>query len=132
MSDVSYSILVVDDSEDYRNLVCHYLSDFPCTISQAQDGEDAVELFARGQFDLVIMDIIMPLMDGVDAIAAIRENESQRDVAPTPILALSGEKSAETGRDCIKAGSNTILIKPVSRQELVGTVCSLVGCELPL
>ncbi|MGL1861193.1 MAG: response regulator [Pseudodesulfovibrio sp.] len=129
MSDSQHYILVVDDSDDYRKMVCHYLSEFPCRIVQARDGEEGVELFANGQFDLVIMDIIMPLMDGVEAISAIREMEAISGAAPVPILSLSVEGSVETAVDCINAGATRMIIKPVSKRGLADAVSELLGFE---
>lgn len=129
MPDSPYSILVVDDSETYRTLLRRYLDEIPCSIHEAGDGEDAVEMFADGRYDLVIMDIIMPLMDGVDAITAIREIETERHIVPTPILTLSGEDSVATCVECLGAGANRMLIKPTTRQGLVEAVSELLGIK---
>lgn len=122
---------MVDDSEDYRALLKVYLKDLPCTVDEACDGEEAVELFDRGQYDLVIMDIIMPLMDGVEAIAAIRKIEGRRGDRKTPVLSLSAEGSVETGLDCLQAGADRMVLKPVSRHGLVAAVCELLKIAPP-
>jgi len=127
----SYSILLVDDSPGYRELLSHYLSDMPCAITLAEDGEEAVELFTDNKYDLVIMDIIMPLMDGVDAIRAIRKLEMARGTQPVPILALSGEDSLETSVDTMGAGANRMLGKLVDPKGAVTTVCEMLGIEPP-
>lgn len=124
-----YSILVVDDSESYRLLVRHYLKDMPFHIDEAYDGKEAVELFAEGRYDIILMDIIMPVMDGVEAITAIRSLEATQGIAPTPILSLSSEYAVATGVKCLQAGANRILIKPVSRRGLVATVCEMLGVD---
>ena len=110
------SILLVDDNESYRALLAHYLGDLSCSITQAHDGEEAIELFTEQHFDLVIMDIIMPLVDGVDAIRAIRKIEMQRGTGPVPILALSGEESIEISVDSMGAGADRMLGKLVDQQ----------------
>lgn len=125
----SFSLLIVDDSEDFRTLLKAYLRDFPFRIDEAVDGEDAVELFERNAYDLVIMDIIMPLMDGVDAIAAIRNMEARRVAGHAWIIALTAEDSVETGVDCLEAGADRILMKPVSRMGLTEAVCGLLRIE---
>lgn len=129
MQDSRYSILIVDDSDASRALLREYLKALPCTVDEACDGEDAVEFFSRGRYDIVLMDIIMPLMDGVDAIAAIREIEQERGVNSIPILSLSAESSVATGVDCMKAGADRLLIKPVTRRGLVTAVCELLNVE---
>lgn len=120
------SILVVDDSEDYRNLLSLYLEELSCETIHAHDGEDAVELCETRRFDVIIMDIIMPLMDGVEAIRAIRKLEVSKGRDRTPILALSAEGSVETGVDSMDAGASRMLVKPVSREGLVGTIRELL------
>lgn len=127
MTPSNCSLLIVDDSEDYLNLLYRYLDGLGCTITVARDGEDAVELCEHKQFDLIIMDIIMPLMDGVDAIRAIRRMEAQTRRHPIPILALSGEGSLQTGVDSMDAGATRMLVKPITRQELCATVREMMG-----
>lgn len=131
MPDSSCAILVVDDSEDFRSLLSHYLRGFSCRVRYARDGEEAVEMFHAGRFDLIIMDIIMPLMDGVDAIRAIRKIEKGRGPGHVPILALSGEDAVEVGVDSMGAGATRMLLKPVSRSGLIETVCELMDIPLP-
>lgn len=129
--EMPYSLLIVDDSEDFRSLLKVYLKNIFCTVDEAGDGEDGVELFEQGQYDLVIMDIIMPLMDGVDAICAIREIETTQHRVRIPIIALSGEDSVETGVECLRAGADRMLLKPVSRKGLLEAVCTLMTIPLP-
>tara|TARA_B100000683_G_scaffold272604_1_gene316196 strand:- start:3139 stop:3639 length:501 start_codon:yes stop_codon:yes gene_type:complete len=124
---VNCSILIVDDSEDFLNLLLTYLDDTGCTVAVARDGEDAVDLCERKRFDLIIMDIIMPLMDGVDAIRAIRRMEAQTRRSPTPILAISGEGSLQTGVDSMDAGATRMLVKPITGQDLQSTVMEMMG-----
>lgn len=126
MADTPYSIMIVDDSEEFRTLLCLQLDHLNCRFTHARDGEEAVELYEDKQFDLIIMDIIMPLMDGVDAIRAIRLIEAQTKKSPTPILALSAEDSVETGVDSMDAGATRMLIKPVTQQGLEETVRELL------
>lgn len=122
----SSSILVVDDNEDFRALLRLHLRALPCIVSEARDGEEAVELYEKHDYDLIVMDVIMPLMDGVDAIAAIRKQEAA-DGRRSSIVALSGEDSEETGRDCLAAGADRVLIKPIDRKTLLGAVKEMLG-----
>jgi len=96
----SRRILLADDSEDIRNLVAAYLEHTPHELEMAADGQAAVEKFSSGHFDLVLMDVQMPVMDGYTAARAIRQWEAQRDVPRTTILALTGgvmEEAASSG-----------------------------------
>lgn len=131
MHESLYSILLVDDSPNYRALLSLYLGDIQCEVTEAQDGEEAVELYARKRFDLVIMDIIMPLMDGVDAIRAIRRLERERGLPPVPILALSGEDSLENSVDSMGAGADRMLAKLVDHDGAVALVREMLGIAQP-
>lgn len=122
----SPSILVVDDSEDFRSLVSNYLRELDCVLSYASDGEDALEMYEACRPDLVVMDIIMPLMDGVDAIRGIRELELAKGLEKVPILAVSAEDSVETVADSMDAGATRMLHKPFGRAPLVETVRELL------
>ncbi|MDC0335996.1 response regulator [Pseudodesulfovibrio sp.] len=129
MSQSQYSILVVDDSQEYLNMVSHYLAELPCSVTLASDGKEGVELFSEGDFDLVIMDIIMPGMDGVEAMETIRKLETQWSSPPVPILSLSIESSVETAVQCINAGATRMIIKPVSQRGLHDAVCELLDID---
>lgn len=120
------SILVVDDNDNYRALLSLFLSEYACVVRQARDGEEAVELYAQSDYALVIMDVIMPLMDGVDAIAAIR-NMERKKMTKCAIIVLSAEDSDDTWQDCRTAGADRMLIKPVEKMSLLGTVEEMLG-----
>ncbi len=83
-------ILLADDSEDIRALVAAYLEHTPHHLEIAADGEAAVEKFGAGHFDLVLMDIQMPVMDGYAAARAIRHWEAERGAPRAIIVALTG------------------------------------------
>lgn len=87
---VGRRILLADDSEDIRALIAAYLEHTPHQLEMAADGQAAVEKFCSGHFDLVLMDIQMPVMDGYTATRAIRQWEAQRGAPRTIILALTG------------------------------------------
>jgi len=74
-------ILLVDDSEDIRALVAAYLEHTPHQLEMAADGQAAVEKFCPGHFDLVLMDVQMPVMDGHTAARAIRQWEAGQGTA---------------------------------------------------
>ncbi|QGY39838.1 response regulator [Pseudodesulfovibrio cashew] len=113
MAPIPHSVLVVDDDESFRRLLCRCAEGLGCRLTYACDGEDAVDLFESGRFDLIVMDIIMPLMDGVDAIRAIRKLEAKSGRGATPILALSAESDVETGVNAMDAGATRMLPKSV-------------------
>ena len=82
-------ILLVEDSPDNRTITLAYLQDTPYRVEVAENGEMAVRMFTAGQYDLVLMDRQMPVMDGLTATRAIRAWEQANGRAPTPIIALT-------------------------------------------
>ena len=85
-------ILVADDSADNRLLISAFLKNTPYKIDEVENGALAVEHFVAHKYDLVLMDIQMPVMDGHAATRAIRDWERDNHRAPTPIVALSAAR----------------------------------------
>lgn len=113
------SILLVEDSPSNRLLFSLYLRGRPCAITEAHNGEEGVAAYAAGRFDLVFMDIEMPVMDGYRATRAIRDLERERGLPPTPVVALTAHVVGEFRDDCAAAGCSGFLAKPFSRGELL-------------
>jgi two-component system, sensor histidine kinase and response regulator len=120
----SFRILLADDSEDNRFLVEAYLMGQGCDLSFAENGVEAVEAFRNGQFDVILMDIQMPEMDGLTATTRIRELERERQQAPTTIFALTANALVEDTQRSHDAGCDGHLAKPISKDKLIG---ALVG-----
>jgi signal transduction histidine kinase/CheY-like chemotaxis protein len=115
-------ILLVDDNADNRLLVRAYLKNQPYTIDEADNGQLAVEKFQAGAFDLVLMDIQMPVLDGHAATRRIREWEQAQRRAATPIVALTAHAIKEEIDRCREAGCNAHLTKPVKKATLIETI----------
>jgi two-component system, sensor histidine kinase len=112
-------LLLVDDSENNRMLILWYVKDMPYVVDIAMNGEEAVELFRTRRYDAVLMDIQMPVMDGIAATRLIRETEREQGLPPTPIISLSANTLQEDEQMCIEAGSTRFLAKPVKRSDLL-------------
>jgi signal transduction histidine kinase/CheY-like chemotaxis protein len=119
-------ILLVDDNKINRNLVCAFLKKSKIEIDQAEDGKQAVEMFEKGKYDLILMDIHMPVMDGVEAIKKIREIEKQQSLKATEIWALTADSYKEQLEENLKAGANKHLSKPVKKAMLIELVYELL------
>lgn len=115
-------ILLVDDSEDNRLLVLAFLKKMPFSIDTADNGNTAVEMFKNSPYDIVLMDIQMPIMDGYTATKEIRRWEKERHLKPTPILALTAYTLEEEARKSLNAGCNGYLAKPVRKTELIDAI----------
>jgi signal transduction histidine kinase/CheY-like chemotaxis protein/HPt (histidine-containing phosphotransfer) domain-containing protein len=115
-----FRILMADDTEDNRFLLLSYLRDLPCSVDIAQNGQMAVAKFRSGQYDLVLMDIEMPVMDGYAATRAIRAFERQSGGSgPVPIIALTAHAFVEMAAKSAEAGFTAHLAKPIRKTTLL-------------
>ena len=112
-------VLIVDDSTENRLLLKVFLKAQPVRVDEAGDGAEAVGQAASTHYDLILMDIQMPVMDGLAATRAIRDRERAGGLASVPILALTADDSAVDRARSLDAGCNEHLRKPITRQSLV-------------
>ncbi|MBF0124604.1 MAG: CHASE domain-containing protein [Magnetococcales bacterium] len=116
-------ILLVEDSEDNQALFRIYLSKTSHHLVMVNDGIEAVARVQREPFDLVLMDLQMPNMDGYTATRAIRQWEQQQGGATAmTIIALSAHASAEKKEESLAAGCNEHLTKPIKKQDLLAAI----------
>lgn len=113
-----FRILVVDDEEDVRTIERIALSP-RYEVVEARDGLDALEKLERAEPDLVVLDIMMPLMDGIETCRAIRKNPKFRDI---PVLFLSVRKEKAEIKEGYEAGANLYLTKPFDPDRLVKNI----------
>jgi CheY-like chemotaxis protein len=117
-------ILLADDSEDNRFLIVAYLKNTGSSVDIAENGETAALLFRSAlagsqPYDLVLMDVEMPVMDGYSATREIRRFENESGAPPTPVLALTAHAFAETAARGLEAGFTEVLTKPIRRVTLL-------------
>jgi hypothetical protein len=115
-------ILVVDDSEDNLVLTTAYLSDSGFELDFAENGKVAVEKTMLGNPDLVLMDLQMPVMDGLAATRAIRQSEAKTRRYPVPILALTAHATREEMGKSLEAGCSEHLTKPIKQATLLDAI----------
>lgn len=115
-------ILLVDDLEDNRDLVVLFLKDTPYVIDMAENGAEAVEKFHQGDYDLVFMDMQMPVMNGLQATAAIREWERKQGCSPTAVVALTAHALKAERDKSLSAGCTAHLTKPIKKQDLLQAI----------
>ncbi|MBF0369066.1 MAG: PAS domain S-box protein [Magnetococcales bacterium] len=121
-SEVGLKILLVDDAEDNRLLIQAFMKKTPHHLTMAENGEEAVSLFKDGLFDIVLMDIQMPVMDGYEATQNIRAWEKENNRLPTPILALTAHVMMEEAEKIKAAGCDLHLAKPIRKQRLIEAI----------
>jgi two-component system, sensor histidine kinase and response regulator len=94
----------------------------PTHLDTAENGRVAVEMFKTRRYDLVLVDVNMPVLDGYSAVAAMRGWEREQGASPTPILALTGRAMVEDRVGSIEAGCNGHLTKPLRSAVLMEVI----------
>jgi PAS domain S-box-containing protein len=117
-------ILVAEDLPDNQFLIRAYLKDTPHTLTFVENGRQAVATFQVNNFDLILMDVLMPEMDGLEATVAIRNFESGAGRDTTPILTLSANAAAADIKRSLDAGCQAHLAKPISKHRLLAALTS--------
>jgi CheY-like chemotaxis protein len=112
-------ILMAEDAPEVRMLFAAFLGKTRHRVDFVPNGAEAVERCRDKRYDLVIMDMQMPVMDGCSATRAIRSHESDLGLAPTPILALTAQASESDVIRCLEAGCTSHLAKPVRKADLL-------------
>jgi len=120
-------ILATEDNPSAREVLSRHLDHEGLDLTFAHDGAQAVEALALEAFDVVLMDLSMPVMDGLEAIRLIRASEAHEGRTATPILAVSARTSPEDVQACLAAGADDHLGKPVSRMDLLTRVLQLAS-----
>ena len=115
-------ILLAEDSPDNRTITIAYLENTPYVVEVAETGAIACKMFAAKDYDLVLMDRQMPVMDGLAATRAIRELEAASGRPPTPIIALTASALKGDREKCMAAGCTAFLTKPIKQEVLLQTI----------
>ncbi|MDB5966039.1 MAG: histidine kinase, partial [Polaromonas sp.] len=108
-------ILLAEDNDINQQIACELLRDAGFEVEVADNGKFALEMLQHRPYDLVLMDMQMPVMDGLEATAAIRRIPA---LAGLPIVAMTANAMAEDRRSCMDAGMNDFLSKPVNPKDL--------------
>jgi CheY-like chemotaxis protein len=112
-------ILVVDDERESRDLAGDLLARAGYDVMYAANGSEAIAVLSRRPVDLVVMDMMMPVMDG---IAATRRLKSDGATAKIPILAVTGDPGDALKKEALEAGCDTYIVKPIDPVAFVSLV----------
>ena len=115
-------VLVAEDNRTNMMILRKMLKDQVAALIEAEDGEEAVRLWHETQPDLVLMDVLMPRMDGLQAVGAIRRAEGEGALGHTPVLALTANAFGEDRAACLAAGMDGFLVKPLGRADLLQAI----------
>lgn len=109
-----FTVLIVDDEKDFLNILVKRLGKRGITVFQAGNGMDALELLKTEAIDVVVLDVRMPGMDGIETLKAIRETD-----AGIEVIMLTGHASIEVAVQGMELGAFDYLMKPMNMDELV-------------
>ncbi|RYZ56171.1 MAG: response regulator, partial [Sphingobacteriales bacterium] len=115
-------VLVADDNFMNQKVVQYVLDKWRADIVFANNGQEAVEAAEKGNFDIILMDMQMPVMDGFEAMDIIRNTLKLK----TPIIAMTANALKGEAEKCINAGANAYISKPFDQQDLLSQISSLV------
>jgi CheY-like chemotaxis protein/HPt (histidine-containing phosphotransfer) domain-containing protein len=118
----AFKILVAEDSDDNRFLVQEYLKNQPYQITFVENGEEAVMMARAQPFDLILMDILMPVMDGLTAAKLIRKAEQEDGRDCVPVVALTANAHQQDIEASRAAGCDSHLTKPISKETLLRAI----------
>lgn len=118
-------VLSVDDSRTIRLIVTRSLKPFGCTVVEASNGEEGLAAAAKEKPDLILLDISMPVMDGVTMLTRLKEDEALKAI---PVIMLTAEAGRDNVLQIAKLGVRDYLVKPFKDQQLI----EKVGRVIPL
>ncbi|WP_100404690.1 response regulator transcription factor [Bacillus solitudinis] len=113
-------VLVVDDEWNMRNLIRVYLSESQCNVAEAKDGYEALSKMEEESFDLMILDVMMPGLDGWEVCTQVRQSKQ------IPILMLTARSETKDKVHGLSIGADDYLVKPFAPEELVARVEALL------
>jgi CheY-like chemotaxis protein len=121
-------VLVAEDNPINQKVIGAMLRRQGWSVTLAGNGVEACRHFGENCFDLVLMDVQMPEMDGLEAARRIRAEEARRGSARTPIMALTAHASQAQHEQCLAQGMDSVITKPVNLPDLLREIAAVVGC----
>ncbi len=121
-------ILLAEDGVANQRMACALLNKWGHEVTLANNGKEAMDLLANTEFDLVFMDVQMPVMDGIEATRQIRALEKGSDQR-TPIIAMTARAMKSDREECLAAGMDDFVTKPIRRHELERAISEQIPSE---
>jgi len=109
---MSIPVLLAEDNPFNQELVIELLVDTPFAVTVAENGSEALDLYKRGHYRVVLMDCQMPVMDGLEASLEIRRYEQESGLPRTPIIAVTANVATTDKEACLAVGMDDYLAKP--------------------
>ena len=118
-------LLIVEDNGTNRLILNHKLSKMGFEVACAENGVEALGLLRQGKPDLILMDVSMPVMDGLEATQQIRKFDCE--ASSVPIVGFSAHNHAEIRQRCLDVGMDEFLCKPVQDKAMLATINRVIG-----
>ena len=115
----SAKILVAEDNLTNQKLVKNLLNKFGLDCTIASNGKEALDLFKKNKYDLILLDCQMPVMDGFESASEMRKYEKENNLEPTSILALTASAFESDKEKCLSFGMNDIITKPIKMDDFI-------------
>lgn len=122
-------LLIADDSRTNLMVIHDMLSDTGAEITTAADGQQVLDLWREAPFDMLLLDIAMPFVDGLTALRMIRSEEEQRQIPHIPAIAVTANAMAHQVDQYILGGFDMHIAKPFRRRELIDAISALMPLE---
>jgi two-component system cell cycle response regulator len=118
------TVLTVDDSKVVRSMVTRHLQPYGCTIIEATNGQEGVEMARTHKPDLVLLDVTMPVMDGRQALAELRKDAATKSI---PVIMLTAESGRDLVMEIVKLGVHGYIVKPFQQATFDQEVSKVLG-----
>ena len=115
MTDTKRNILVVDDNEENRDILQRRLSRSDYSVASAGEGRAALSALQNGDYDLVILDIHMPIMDGIETLQRMKADKALSSI---PVIMLTALEDRDIVLECMRAGACSYLTKPYNMKDV--------------
>ena len=119
-------LLIVDDNVLNRFIIANMMERLNISVTEAENGLEGLNKVSQGGFDVVLMDKMMPVMNGLEAVRRIREIHDKNTL---PILAFTADDSPEDRENFLSAGVNGFVPKPIGYEKIVDTLCEVVSMK---
>ena len=123
---MTYKILSVDDSRTIRMIVKKAFSTFDCELFEAENGSEGLALAAKVIPDLIVLDITMPVMTGVEMLQRLKEQDDLKDI---PVIMLTAESGKDNVMNIVKMGVRDYMVKPFKGEQLIERVSTILDLK---
>ncbi len=112
-------VLVVDDDTRIVSLLRAFLESFDCDSAEAMNGADALRLAVDRPPQLILLDIVMPIMDGLEALRQLKRNSATKDI---PVMMLTGQQESDNIETAFNLGAIDYMLKPITHSQFISAM----------